>query len=238
METALDTPRPASWRWRWGELPPILRTRGPMTQRTRIATLTLSAILLCGIALTGLSVDSASANGSEANAVVDGIVAYLKGKHADMKEDKLKAVVRTVCDESQQRDLDYRLALAVIKVESNFRKDVVSEKGARGLFQIKPSLARYIAKDAGVEWNGTKSLHEPDNNIKLGIYHLSKLVEDFKSLPTALHAYNAGTGKAKALDRCGDEPKTAYTKRVLREYKKNLSRLPDGDELEKAARVP
>ena len=210
---------------------PSFAPRGPMRRRTRITTLTVSVIFLCGMALTSLSVESASANGgSEANAVVDRIVAYLKGKHVDMKEDKLKAVVRTVCDESQQRGLDYRLALAVIKVESNFKKDVVSEKGARGLFQIKPSLARYIAKDAGVKWNGTKCLHEPDSNIKLGIYHLSKLVEDFKSLPIALHAYNAGTGKAKALDPNGEEPKTAYTKRVLKEYTRNLSRLPDGDE--------
>ena len=200
---------------------------------------TVPLILLLGTALTGLSFKSASANGgSEKNAVIDRIVSYLKGKHVDMKEDSLKAVVHTVCDESQQRDLDYRLALAVIKVESNFKKDVVSEKGARGLFQIKPSLARYIAKDAGVKWNGSQCLHEPDNNIKLGVYHLSKLVGDFKSLPTALHAYNAGESRVKARAPDADEPKTAYTKQVLREYKKNLAVLPDANDVGKTASVP
>ena len=169
--------------------------------------------------------------------MVDRIVAYLKGKHVDMKEDSLKAVVHTVCDESQQRDLDYRLALAVIKVESNFKQDVVSEKGARGLFQIMPSLARYIAKDAGVKYNGSQCLHEPDNNIKLGVYHLSKLVGEFESLPTALHAYNVGAGKVKARAPDADEPKTAYTRKVLREYKKNLRVLPDADDVGKAAKV-
>jgi len=210
-----------------------------MRRRTKITMFTVSLVFFFGMALSGFSCKSASANGgSEGNAVVDRIVAYLKGKHVDMKEDKLKAVVHTVCDEAQQRDLDYRLALAVIKVESNFKQDVVSEKGARGLFQIMPSLARYIAKDAGVKWNGTQCLREPDNNIKLGVYHLSKLVGDFKSLPTALHAYNVGTDKAKARDPNADEPKTAYTKQVLREYKKNLSHLPEANDIGTSAKVP
>jgi soluble lytic murein transglycosylase len=198
--------------------------------------LTVSLIFF-GMTLPGLSCKSASANGgSERNAVVDGIVAYLEEKHVDMKEDKLKAVVNTVCDEAQLRDLDYRLALAVIKVESNFKQDVVSEKGAEGLFQIMPSLARYIAKDAGVKCNGTQCLREPDNNIKLGVYHLSKLVGDFESLPTALHAYNVGTDKAKARDPNADEPKTEFTKRVLREYTTNISCLPGGERLKQNAR--
>ena len=208
-------------------------------RRTKITMLTVSLIFFFGMALSGLSSKGASANGgSERNAVVDGIVAYLKGKHVDMKEDKLKAIVNTVCDEARQRDLDYPLALAVIKVESNFKQDVVSEKGAEGLFQIMPSLARYIAKDAGVKCNGTHCLREPDNNIKLGVYHLSKLVGDFENLPTALHAYNVGTDKAKARDPNADEPKTEFTKRVLTEYKTNLSRLPGGEQLEKDSKVP
>ena len=210
-----------------------------MRRRSKMTMVTVPLILLLGTALTGLSFKSASANGgSEKNAVIDRIVAYLKGKHVDMKEDSLKAVVHTVCDESQQRDLDYRLALAVIKVESNFSQDVVSEKGARGLFQIKPSLARYIAKDAGVKWNGSQCLHEPDKNIKLGVYHLSKLVGEFESLPTALHAYNVGTGKVKARAPDANEPKTAYTRKVLREYKKNLAVLPDANDVGKTASVP
>jgi soluble lytic murein transglycosylase len=179
----------------------------------------------------GLASKSAQAlDESEKSAVIEQIVAYLKGKNVDMREDKLKAVIHTVYDQSKQRDLDYRLALAVIKVESNFKRDVVSRKGARGLFQIKPSLAKYIAKDAGVTWGGSQCLHEPDNNIKLGIYHLSKLVEDFKNLPTALHAYNAGTSKIKAWQGDKGEPKSAFTKRVLKEYRNNIAVLPEMDE--------
>jgi soluble lytic murein transglycosylase len=182
-------------------------------------------------AMAGLANKNAHAlDESEKSAVVEQIVAYLKGQNVDMREDKLKAVIHTVCDQSKQHDLDYRLALALIKVESNFKHDVVSQKGARGLFQIKPSLAKYIAKDAGVTWDGTRCLQEPDKNIKLGIYHLSKLLEDFKSLPTALHAYNAGASKVKARLSGKEEPKSAFTKRVLKEYRNNIAVLPEMNE--------
>jgi soluble lytic murein transglycosylase len=204
-----------------------------MKQRAvKIAVLIVS-FLLFGICFTALSYRLALAKAeAEKNEVVDQVVAYLKGKTVEIGDDKLKAVVHSVYNESQQADLDYRLALAVIKVESNFKHDVVSKKGARGLFQIKPSLAKYIAKDAGVTWNGDKCLQEPEKNIKLGVYHLSKLVDDFKNLPTALHAYNAGTNRLRTRSS-KSEPKTAFTKRVLKEYEKNMSVLPDADAGEK-----
>lgn len=201
-----------------------------MRWRSQIALATVPIVLLMGT-MAGLANKSAHAlDESEKSAVVEQIVAYLKGKNVDMREDKLKAVIHTVCDQSKQRDLDYRLALAVIKVESNFKHDVVSRKGARGLFQIKPSLAKYIAKDAGVTWDGTQCLQEPDKNIKLGIYHLSKLVEDFKDLPNALHAYNAGASRVKIRRDGREEPKSVFTKRVLKEYRNNIAVLPEMDE--------
>ncbi len=202
-----------------------------MRWRTRILITAVPMFLLAGTALSGFSFNHFTFDPDrQKNAVIEKIVAYLKGKNIDMQEDKLKAVVHTVYDQSQQRDIDYRLALAVITVESNFKDQSVSRKGARGLFQIKPSLARYIAKDAGVAYSGDNCLHESDKNIKLGVYHLSKLVEDFKSLPTALHAYNVGETKTKKRMALKGVPKTKYTKRVLKEYQKNISVLPEVDE--------
>jgi soluble lytic murein transglycosylase len=203
-----------------------------MNRRAKVA---LVAVLLLPLAVTLLlgfesRVASAGAE-SEKSAAIERIVSYLKGKKVHMNEDSLKAVVSTVCDQSQKHDLDYRLVLALIKVESNFRQDAVS-KGAHGLFQMKPSTARKVAQDAGVAWTGSESLHEADSNIKLGVCHLSKLVQDFKSVPTALHAYNTGTGNAKAR-ATAREPKTPFTQRVLKEYKKNLTVLPDGEDLDK-----
>ncbi len=38
------------------------------------------------------------------------------------------------------------LILALMKIESNFQHNVVSSRGARGLLQVKPSLAKFIAQ--------------------------------------------------------------------------------------------
>jgi soluble lytic murein transglycosylase len=204
-----------------------------MKRRILKTTVFLFCFMFLGTSVTLLSREIALAKAkTEKNDVIERVVAYLKGKNVEIGDASLKAVVHSVYDESQQLDLDYRLALAVIKVESNFKQSAVSKKGARGLFQIKPSLAKYIAKDAGVAWNGDQCLHEPEKNVKLGVYHLSKLMDDFKSLPTALHAYNAGTHRMKERSSKG-EPKTAFTKQVLKEYERNMSILPDAEVSEK-----
>jgi soluble lytic murein transglycosylase len=198
-----------------------------MTWRARKSTVPIALYLfIAGIASMALTDQTAHAKTqAEENDAIERVIVHLKNKNVHMKEDKLKKVAYNVYKESRECNLDYRLALAVIEAESNFKQDAVSNKGARGLMQIKPSLAKYIAKDAGVKYNGDRCLHEPEKNIKLGVYHLARLVEDFKNLPTALHAYNAGETKVRARTS-KKEPKTAYTKQVIEEYKKNLRVLP------------
>jgi soluble lytic murein transglycosylase len=133
----------------------------------------------------------------------------------------------TVYEESRLYDLDYRLVLAIIKVESNFRFGVTSRDGSKGLMQIKPSLAKFISGSVGIEYKNSRDLHQPDNNIKLGTYHISKLMEDFKNVHAALHAYNVGARKAQKRLAKEDEPNTPFTRRVLKEYQKNTSLLPE-----------
>jgi soluble lytic murein transglycosylase len=159
--------------------------------------------------------------------VIQQIVHFIKGKNVRLRDDTLTRMANTVYEESQLYELDYRLVLAVIKVESNFKHDAVSNRGARGLMQVKPSLAKFIARDAGVSYSGHDCLSEPENNIKLGVYHLSRLMEDFKDMAIALHAYNAGPAKVKGKLFKDKEPKNKFAKHVLNEYHKNIEVLPD-----------
>jgi soluble lytic murein transglycosylase len=203
-----------------------------MKWRTRrIKAVVAPIIFFVIVVMIGFTYKAAIAKNEapEKNPAIDAVVQYLRGKKVDIQDDKLKTMADSVYKESQQYDIDYRLALAVIEAESNFNRDAVSSKGARGLFQIKPSLAKYIAKDAGVNYNGDNCLHEPEKNIKLGIYHLSRMVDTFKSLPAALHAYNVGENRLKVRTTKG-EPKTAFTKKVMKEYEKNLQVLPDAED--------
>ena len=190
-----------------------------MPSKKRLVPIGLSFI--AGAILTtfvGLTIDVFAGQSSPKETIIRQVVEYLKGKNIKVSDDKLRGMAATVYEESEAYDLDYRLVLAIIKVESNFKNDAVSHRGARGLLQIKPSLAKYIAKDAGGRYDGVQSLHDADNNIKLGVYHLSNLLDDFKSVSAALHAYNVGSNKAKKKLFGNNEPKTRFTSHVLKEY--------------------
>jgi soluble lytic murein transglycosylase len=166
-------------------------------------------------------------DGSKKEMIVSEIVQFLKDKNVKLSDGKLESMAGTVYEESRLYDLDYRLVLAIIKVESNFRFGVTSRDGSKGLMQIKPSLAKFISGSVGIEYRNSRDLHQPDNNIKLGTYHISKLMEDFKNVHAALHAYNVGTKKAQKRLAKEDEPNTPFTRRVLKEYQKNTSLLPE-----------
>ena len=201
----------------------------PKKQIYRYFLALAAAGLLCGtlLAYPVLPAFAEEEEESPREAIVQQIIHFIKGKNVRLHDDTLTQMANTVYEESQLHELDYRLVLAVIRVESNFRHDVVSKRGARGLMQIKPSLAKYIAKGAGVDYSGRDCLSEPESNIKLGVYHLSQLMEDFKDMATALHAYNAGPAKLKGKLFKDKEPKNKFAKHVLGEYRKNIDVLPD-----------
>lgn len=155
---------------------------------------------------------------------------YLKTENIKLDREQLRTIASIVYEESVQHEVDYRLILAMMKVESNFRHDAVSPRGARGLLQIKPSLARHIAHCAGIEWSGNKTLDDPDNNIKIGVYFFARLMDDFENIHSALHAYNVGPAKAKRHEAGKDKPAKAYKgfpRIVMAEYEKNMAILPD-----------
>lgn len=153
--------------------------------------------------------------------VTDRIVAYVKAENPRLSKAAARAIARHVYFESLLNGIDYRLILAVMKVESNFRHDATSPKGAQGLLQITPGLGKKVARDLGMTWKGKGHLWEPEKNIKIGVRHLSDLMETFETLPSALTAYNEGPA-AKRTD-----PHARYARAVMKEYKKTLSVLPD-----------
>jgi hypothetical protein len=80
------------------------------------------------------------------------------------------------------------LALAVARVESNFRADALSKAGARGVMQIMPLTA---SDEFGVNKN---ELWEPRLNVRLGITYLNRLYKQYgNKWELALSHYNGGT---------------------------------------------
>jgi soluble lytic murein transglycosylase len=201
-----------------------------MRLRSQIKTLAVLLIPIVAFTFVAFTIVFASGNEhKEKSLITSEIVQYLKDKKVRVSDDKLKKIANSVYDEAKDYDIDYRLVLAVMKVESNFKSDAISKKGARGLLQIKPSLAKHVSKEAGVSIKSPKCLEEPEKNIRIGVSHLSWLMDKFEDLKTALHAYNAGLGKVKPTTSENDAPDTRFTRKVLTEYHLIKNTLPDTD---------
>ncbi len=99
--------------------------------------------------------------------------------------------------EAYQVDSD--LVMAVIKTESNFNQNAISHRGAVGLMQIMPDTAEWIAEQLE-DGNFTREkLHDPEINIRYGIWYLAELQREFDdNTILVLMAYNAGRGTVKA----------------------------------------
>lgn len=122
----------------------------------------------------------------------------------------------TIQKYSTKYGLDWRLVIAVMKMESRFSHNAESEKGASGLMQIMPVTQLQIADELGID---TTTFENPHVNIRGGIYYLAKIYKslDGQNLTEENHirltlaAYNAGLGRVFDAQRmamyCNDNPK-------------------------------
>jgi soluble lytic murein transglycosylase len=96
--------------------------------------------------------------------------------------------------QSSAKQLDPSLVAAIIYTESRFR-DQTSHAGARGLMQITPATADYIAHLSGGTRFEQGDLATPQINISYGTYYLRYLLDRYdRNEVLALAAYNGGEG--------------------------------------------
>ena len=141
--------------------------------------------------------------------------------------------------QAADKGLDPALIAAVIYEESRFR-DQTSHAGARGLMQITPDTADFIAKHSGGYRFKQSDLATPQINIAYGSYYLRYLIDRYGGNDElAIAAYNAGHGNGDgwvakaggpdAFDTTADIPfpeTRAYVKNVLErrgEYRDNYA---------------
>lgn len=93
--------------------------------------------------------------------------------------------------------VDPTLVLAIARVESNFNAGAVSPAGARGVLQIMPLTASYVAGQPELAGRARHRLHELELNLDIGsryITYLARRPEIDGDLLRLLIAYNAGPG--------------------------------------------
>ncbi|MCW8914433.1 MAG: lytic transglycosylase domain-containing protein [Magnetovibrio sp.] len=93
--------------------------------------------------------------------------------------------------------IDRALIYALVRQESRFNPKAKSGAGARGLMQLMPGTASFVARDRTFRWNKRSKLFEPELNLKLGQKYIGMLLGDQKikgDLFLMAAAWNGGPG--------------------------------------------
>jgi len=146
--------------------------------------------------------------------ILDVLERYPTGLAVATKEE----LAEVIYEEALRYDYDPKFIMALIAIESSFQNWSVSEKGAKGLMQIMPYVARPIAEQLGIEWHGDRTLFNPFLNIRMGIHYLTHLISDFNDVGLALEAYNHGPTKVKALVERKKKVPLRFYRKILDTY--------------------
>jgi soluble lytic murein transglycosylase len=131
--------------------------------------------------------------------------------------------------------IDPLLIAAIIRVESNFKENAVSPKGAVGIMQLMPETAQWI-----IEKGSFRNMTVEDAaccaeaSIRLGTWYVRELYRQFDgNLPVVLAAYNAGPsrvrtwlndqiwdGRLQTVEKIPYGETRHYVRRVMYYYKK------------------
>lgn len=136
-----------------------------------------------------------------------------------------------VSEVSRQYNIDPFALLAVMREESRYDPEARSMSGALGLMQLMPQTAYSLNREVKLQIADKRMIHDVRVNITIGGYYLKTLLTEFKNLPIALAAYNAGHEKVREWLRDGkyraydefiedipyDETRN-YVKKVLMSY--------------------
>jgi soluble lytic murein transglycosylase len=88
--------------------------------------------------------------------------------------------------------LDPYLVASLIRQESEFNPNAVSNKNAVGLMQLLPKVGKGVAKQEKIKHFTVTQLFTPAMNLQLGTKYFRSMVDQFGGFEYALAAYNAG----------------------------------------------
>lgn len=159
------------------------------------------------------------------NSLSNYILAEVESNLNDEFKSKAKSLTKTILNDSKKYELDPVFILAVMKTESHFNPKAVGTVGERGLMQILPETAEWVAKKYQVAWKGPKSLFDPNVNARIGIRYFHWLRTHFGKIPSKyVSAYNMGAKKVREMYSNDKKPKI-YATKVMKNYEDTYARI-------------
>ena len=90
-------------------------------------------------------------------------------------------------------DVDPLLVLGLMRQESVYRQWALSPVGAIGLMQVMPRTGGRVAALMGDPHYSPEILEDPSQNVRYGVWYLSRLLDRFDGVfPLAVASYNGG----------------------------------------------
>ncbi len=101
-------------------------------------------------------------------------------------------------------NVDRALVYALIRQESRFNPKAKSWAGARGLMQLMPRTARFVARSTGMRLASRDKLYTPETNLELGQRYIDMLLDErdvSMNLFKLAVAWNGGPGNLRKWKR-------------------------------------
>jgi soluble lytic murein transglycosylase len=104
----------------------------------------------------------------------------------------------SVDPKARELSLDCGWVYGLMRQESRFVTQARSGVGAKGLMQLMPATARFVAKKIGLAGFRANQVNDMDVNVTLGTSYMRMVLDALDNQPVlASAAYNAGPGRAR-----------------------------------------
>jgi hypothetical protein len=123
-------------------------------------------------------------------------------------------------DFSKHDNIPWEIYPAVTRIESNFKCNVGSPKGAKGMMQLLEGTGKDVAENLGIEYVPNQTLWNTVINLALGCAYLSNNIQE-KGLDGGVKSYLGGPDYLKSVksNKNANQYIGEYKTTVWKEYK-------------------
>lgn len=126
---------------------------------------------------------------------------------------------------SEDRALDSAWVYGLMRQESRFVPNASSVVGAGGLMQLMPTTAQWVSAKLGEPYR-PEAVNDPEQNIRMGTFYLSHVLESLGHPVLATAGYNAGPRRAREWQDETELDATRYIESIpfseTRDYAKKV----------------